>query len=93
MHTRHLEELIKRGNTNGVKNLRIVRTPELFKMEPHLNPAATAALFSPDAGTLIPYEYTIALAENAADNGVEVRIRREVDAIEKKDGKFSIKAK
>jgi len=32
----------------------------------------TAALLSPDAGTLIPYEYTIALAENAADNGVEV---------------------
>ena len=25
-------------------------------------------------GTLIPYEYTIALAENAADNGVEVRL-------------------
>jgi len=37
-----------------------------------------AALFSPDAGTLIPYEYTIALAENAVDNGVEIRIRRQV---------------
>ncbi len=41
-------------------------------MEPKIAPEATAALFSPDAGTLIPYEYTIALAENAADNGVEV---------------------
>ena len=30
-------------------------------------------MLSPDAGTLIPYEYTIALAENAVDNGVEVR--------------------
>ena len=34
-------------------------------------------------GTLIPYEYTIALAENAADNGVEVRTRREVRGIAK----------
>jgi hypothetical protein len=30
-------------------------------------------MLSPDAGTLIPYEYTIALAENAVDNGVEAR--------------------
>eukprot|EP00287_Rhodomonas_sp_CCMP768_P032020 CAMPEP_0202853424 /NCGR_PEP_ID=MMETSP1389-20130828/90475_1 /ASSEMBLY_ACC=CAM_ASM_000865 /TAXON_ID=302021 /ORGANISM="Rhodomonas sp., Strain CCMP768" /LENGTH=710 /DNA_ID=CAMNT_0049531973 /DNA_START=39 /DNA_END=2172 /DNA_ORIENTATION=+ len=90
----HLQELIKRGETNGVQNLRIVRGDELFKMEPHLNPEATAALFSPDAGTLIPYEYTIALAENAADNGVEVRIRREVESIDKTDdGLFSVKAK
>jgi L-2-hydroxyglutarate oxidase LhgO/bacterioferritin-associated ferredoxin len=60
-------------------------------MEPHLDPAATAALYSPDAGTLIPYEYTIALAENAADNGVEVRIRRAVESIQRADdGLFDI---
>ena len=82
-----------RGQTNGVKNLRVVRGAELRAMEPHLNPDATAALFSPDAGTLIPYEYAIALAENAADNGVEVRIRREVAAIEQQGAHFCIKAK
>jgi len=27
------------------------------------------ALYSPDAGNLIPFEYTVALAENAVDNG------------------------
>jgi len=88
----HLEELMARGATNGVDNLRIVRKEELFEMEPHLDPSATAALFSPDAGTLIPYEYTIALAENAADNGVEVRIRRAVEAISKEDadGLFTV---
>jgi len=77
----HLDELLARGHTNGVQNLRIVRGPELKAMEPNLDEAVTAALHSPDAGTLIPYEYTIALAENAADNGVEVRIRRAVDEI------------
>ena len=69
----HLEELLARGATNGVANLRIVRGAELKEMEPNISPEITAALHSPDAGTLIPYEYTIALAENAVDNGVEVR--------------------
>uniref|UniRef100_A0A7S0LDJ3 FAD dependent oxidoreductase domain-containing protein n=1 Tax=Coccolithus braarudii TaxID=221442 RepID=A0A7S0LDJ3_9EUKA len=88
-----LDELMARGLTNGVENLRIVRGAELRKMEPNLDPAATAALLSPDAGTLIPYEYNIALAENAADNGVEVRIRRMVTSIGKaKDGSFEVHA-
>ena len=61
----------------------------------HIHPDATGALYSPDAGTITPYEYTIALAENAADNGVEVRIRREVVAIEPlKEGEgFKVVAK
>ena len=87
----HLEELLVRGATNGVKNLRIVRGDELATMEPNIAPEITAALHSPDAGTLIPYEYTIALAENAADNGVEVRIRRQLETIgTTADGKFDL---
>mmetsp|Transcript_55661 Transcript_55661/g.136368 ORF Transcript_55661/g.136368 Transcript_55661/m.136368 type:complete len:689 (+) Transcript_55661:69-2135(+) len=88
----HLQELMERGHKNGVKNLRIVGKEELRKMEPNLHPDATAALFSPDAGTLTPYEYTVALAENAADNGVEFRIRREVESITKEDGMFVVSA-
>ena len=78
-----LDELMKRGEVNGVQNLRIVQKEELFAMEPALNPNAIAALYAPDAGNVIPYEYAIALAENAVDNGVELRIRREVTGIRK----------
>eukprot|EP01129_Flabellula_baltica_P012010 TRINITY_DN5358_c0_g1_i1.p1 TRINITY_DN5358_c0_g1~~TRINITY_DN5358_c0_g1_i1.p1 ORF type:complete len:670 (+),score=180.88 TRINITY_DN5358_c0_g1_i1:69-2078(+) len=78
-----LEELLERGHINGVENLRIIDRDELFEMEPLLDEHCTAALYSPDAGTLIPYEYAIALAENAADNGVEVRVRRKVVDIQK----------
>lgn len=86
-----LHELMKRGETNGVKNLKIISEKELKDIEPHIHPDSKAALFSPDAGTLTPYEYTIALAENAVDNGVEVRIRREVKDIEKNsEGLFEI---
>lgn len=89
----HLNELLERGKKNGVKRLRIVRKEELFEMEPHINPTAVAALYSPDAGNLIPYEYAIALAENAVDNGVELRIRREVtDIVRNSDGSFVVQA-
>ena len=77
----HLLKLKERGEANGVQGLRIVDREELFELEPYLNPKCTAALLAPHAGNLIPYEFAIALAENAVDNGVEVRIRREVESI------------
>lgn len=89
----HLKELLERGKTNGVKNLRIVEKDELFQMEPHLNKKAIAALYSPDAGNVIPYEFAIALAENAVDNGVELRIRRHVTEIEQTEKGFRVKVK
>lgn len=81
----HLKELLKRGEINGVRNLRIIGKDELFAMEPYVHPDSTGALYAPDAGNLIPYEYTIALLENAVQNGVEVRIRREVISITESD--------
>lgn len=87
-----LEELKKRGETNGVQRLRILKQKELREMEPYINPNAIAALYSPDAGNVIPYEFAIALAENAVDNGVELRIRRQVFEItDSKDGKDAFK--
>jgi L-2-hydroxyglutarate oxidase LhgO len=95
-----LEELMKRGATNGVERLRIVQQAELREMEPHVHPSAVAALYAPDAGNVIPYEFAIALAENAVDNGVELRIRRQVTQIvdtnahdknkKKKEGGFTV---
>lgn len=77
-----LEELLRRGEANGVQNLRIINKHELFTLEPHVHPDCTAALLAPDAGNVTPYEFTIALVENAVMNGVELRIRREVTGID-----------
>jgi glycerol-3-phosphate dehydrogenase len=71
-----LDDLMERGRKNGVKNLRVIDRAELRKLEPHIGEDAIGALHSPDAGTITPYEYTIALAENAVANGVEIRTRR-----------------
>jgi len=67
---RHLEELLARGRANGVPGLRIVAHDELMSLEPNLNPEVDSALFAPTGGTVEPYEMTLALAENAALNGV-----------------------
>eukprot|EP00931_Biecheleriopsis_adriatica_P101063 TRINITY_DN76285_c0_g1_i1.p1 TRINITY_DN76285_c0_g1~~TRINITY_DN76285_c0_g1_i1.p1 ORF type:complete len:663 (-),score=110.89 TRINITY_DN76285_c0_g1_i1:198-2186(-) len=88
-----LDELMERGKKNGVERLRIVQKEEVFKLEPNIHPDTIAALLAPDAGSLIPYEYAVALAENAVDNGVEVRIRREVESISKSDLGFDIKVR
>ena len=89
-----LENLYQKGLTNGVKGCKIITDKkELFEMEPHLNPKAIGALYAPEAGNVIPYEFTIALVENAIENGTELRLRREVVAIHKDDDNlFSLSA-
>lgn len=77
-----LHSLKAKGEANGVQRLEIIDRDTILRLEPHVNPDVTSALLAPDAGNIIPYEYTIALLENAVDNGVELRIRREVSAIE-----------
>lgn len=76
-----LQELLARGEKNGVERLRIVGREELRAMEPSIAPDATAALFSPDAATLTPYEFTIALAENAVDNGCDLRLNSRLEGL------------
>lgn len=81
--TEHLYELKARGEINGVQRLEVITDVEKLRdMEPYLHPNVKAALYAPDAGNVIPYEYTIALAENAVDNGVELRIRRRVTQLD-----------
>ncbi len=59
----HLKQLYERGQMNGVKNLRIIEKDELQRMEPFLSKDCIAGLYSPDAGTVTPYEFTIALGK------------------------------
>jgi len=75
------KDLLARGRTNGVEGLRILDQAELRRVEPNIGADATGALFAPSAGVVIPFEFTIALAENAAMNGVTFKCSREVTAI------------
>jgi len=87
-----LEELLERGRTNGVQHLRIIGRDELLDMEPNINPSARGALYAPTAGLICPYEFTIALAENANQNGVKFWLEAPVTDIEVlEDSSFLIK--
>ncbi len=79
-----LEELLERGRANGVQGLRIVERDELVKLEPNVSADAKCALYAPTGGIVCPFNMTIALAENAADNGVAFKFNTEVLSIEKK---------
>jgi glycerol-3-phosphate dehydrogenase len=77
-----LHELLDRGETNGVKGLRIIKRDELHALEPNLSPDARAALDAPTGGLVCPYELTIALAENANQNGVKFWLNAPVIGID-----------
>ena len=81
-----LEDLLSRGEKNGVKDLRIVEGEELRALEPNVSEEAVAALWAPTSGIVCPFELTAAMAENAARNGCEFFFQSEVTAIERGDG-------
>lgn len=78
-----LQKLLEQGQKNGVKELRIIEREELKQLEPNISDNAVAALYAPTGGIVCPFNLTIALAENAAVNGVEFRLNTEVQKIEK----------
>lgn len=85
-----IEELYHRGNTNGVPDQRIIGREELLKMEPNIGDDAVGALHSPSAGIVGPWEFCIALTENAVVNGVELMLGTEVVDIKKEEEIFTI---
>ena len=86
-----LERLMVQGVKNGVADLRLLPANEVLEMEPSINPGVVAALWAPTGGITSPYELTIAMAENAADNGVEFYFEHRVESIERKENdKFRI---
>lgn len=86
-----LAELYEKGVTNGVPNLQIISGEEARAMEPNLTDEVVAALFAPTGGIVCPFGMTIALAENACDNGVEFHFNTEVNSIQKEIGGYAIK--
>ncbi len=85
-----LQELYDRGVANGVKGLEILTREEAKAMEPNLSELVCAALYCPSSGIVCPFELTLGLAENAADNGVEFKLECGVTAITREADHYSI---
>ena len=86
-----LYELLEQGQRNGVKGLSIIDGDRVRELEPNVSDKVVAALYAETSGIVSPYEMTIALAENAAVNGVEFLLGQEVKKIDKDGEYFKVK--
>lgn len=64
-----LEAFKARGEANGVRGLEIIDRARMDELDP--GAGGNFAMWCPASGILDPFQYTIALAENAVQNGVE----------------------
>ncbi len=81
----------KQGETNGSVGLVMVDRERLHELVPSVEGAF--ALYSPNSGVIDPFGYTIALAENAALNGVKYFFSNEVVQIGYRDGIYTVTTK
>ena len=81
-------------NLTAAGKAHMVTGSKLRKAEPDVSPEARFALYFDGAGMVCPYGLTIALAENAIDNGAQVSLDTAVLSMEteKRDGKTTIKS-
>lgn len=73
------EKLIKmkeQGDANNVDGLEIINKEKIKELSPFVE--GEFALYSPSTGILNPFIYTIAMAENAVENGVNYFLGNEV---------------
>lgn len=85
-----LKELYERGIKNGVPELRILTKEEVQELEPNCSEQVVAALYAPTGGIVCPFGLTIALAENACENGVDFLFNHSVQEIQKQTKGYSI---
>ena len=87
-----LEELADRGRKNGVPGLSIVTGEDIKSLEPALSDDVKAVLVCPTGGIVCPFLMTIALAENAAVNGVSFRFDTTVKVLSRNasDGHWNV---
>lgn len=78
-----LKRMMEQGIQNEASNLHLLNKEELHELVPEA--VGEFAMFSENSGILDPFTYTIALAENAAENGVEFFFDHEVTGIKRRE--------
>lgn len=85
-----VKKLYERGVKNGVPDLQIIDGIEVRKREPNVSENVVCALYAPSAGVIDPWDYAIAFATVAAQNGVEFKFGFNADKIEKCENGYKI---
>ena len=77
------------GEQNGVKGLRMIDKEELNQIDS--SAGGEFAMYVASSGILDPMQYTIALAENACENGAKFFFGAQVEDIAREDGMYILK--
>ena len=85
-----LSRIKARGEENGCTGLRLIDQDELHSLAPRLR--GIGGMFSENTAVFNPFEYCIALAENALDNGAKFIFNAEVTDIRRDDSGFTVTA-
>ncbi len=85
-----LEELYRRGKANGVPGLRLLDREEALALEPNLSPETVGALYAPSAAICSPWEFCLALAETAVNNGAELHLDTAVTGMERGEDGWTV---
>lgn len=75
----------KRLHIPGVK---FMKRAELVSVEPHIPDWIYGGLYMPTGGITSPYQMTVALAENAVQNGAKICLNTVVEGMKVEDGKI-----
>ncbi len=85
-----IDKLLESGRKNGVKGLEFVDAQVVKSLEPHVG--GIGAMLSPNTAITSPFIYTVALAENACQNGVRFFFETQVNGITRQDKLFRLTA-
>lgn len=85
------QKLKSRAEKIGISNHKFLDQETLRQMEPHVTQQAIGALYDPNIAVVDPVRLTIALIENASQNGVKVMRGTEVLNISQKVNRFEVK--
>ncbi len=85
-----IEGFVARAKENGVE-VKILNKEETRKIEPFVNDEVVGSLYAPTAGIINPFELTVAMCENAMDNGVDLYLNEEVISINKLADKYVVR--
>lgn len=75
-HRQRLLAMIQRGKDNGVPGMELIDRAQMDEIDP--SAGGNFAIYCPSSGILDPFMYTIALAENAVQNGASYHLNTEV---------------
>ena len=85
-----IDDLYARGITNEVPGMKILSAEEVKAIEPNISDDVVCALYAPTAGVICPFRLNIAMAECAAQNGVDFKFDSPVTGISKAGEKWII---